>query len=252
MTEDRAVEMTERLLRDAGIGPGMRVLDVGCGVGGVTTMAARLVGDEGFVVGIDRNERALERARARAAEASIANVDFVAADLMAAPVDSGPYDAIVGRRVLMYQPDRVAVLRALVQVLRPGGVVAFQEVDATMVPASTTAHPLHDQVNRWLWQTVEREGATTSMGFELPGALEAAGLEIGGLWAEAIVQVAGRRHHTATIVRAVLPRIVAHGVASEEELDVETLDARLDEELRRTGSAYVGDMVFCAWARRPT
>ncbi len=252
MTEDRGVEMTERLLRDAGVGAGMRVLDVGCGTGDVTCLAASLVGDEGLVVGIDRNERALVRARTRAADQAIANVEFVAADLMAPPVAWQPYDAVVGRRVLMYQPDRVAVLRSLVDVLRPGGVVAFQEIDGTMTPASTTAHPLHEQVSRWMWQTVEREGATASMGFELPIALEAVGLQLGGLCAEAIVQVAGRRHHTAKIVRAVLPRIVAHGVASEQEIDVETLDARLAEELRKTGSAYVGDMSFCAWASKPT
>jgi len=251
LPDDRAIEMTERLLREAGIGPGMHVLDVGCGPGKVTFMLARIVGEGGRVVGIDRNEHALAKARAQASENGLANTSFVNADLMAPPPAEPGYDAIVGRRVLMYQPDRLAVVRALARVVRPGGVVAFQETDASMVPAAMTPHPLHDKAYGWLWETIAREGATRSMGLELPVVLREAGLVVGGIRAEAIVQVAGRRHHTASIVRAIVPRIVAHGVATEAEIDIDTLDARLADELERTGAAYVGDMVFCAWATKP-
>ena len=55
---------TERLFRDAGIGPGMKVLDLGSGAGDVAVLAARLVGSEGEVVGIDTNPSILESARA--------------------------------------------------------------------------------------------------------------------------------------------------------------------------------------------
>jgi len=102
------------------------------------------------------------------------------------------------------------------------------------------------------WETVEREGATTAMGLELSGALESAGLELTGIRAEAIVHTATRRHTTASIVRAMLPRMVAQGVASEASVDIDTLDARLAEELRRTHSAHVSDLVFSAWARKPS
>ncbi len=62
-------EMTERLLIDAGIGPGMRVLDVGCGRGDVALLAAKMVGAQGEVVGIDRDLVALESARGRVRDA---------------------------------------------------------------------------------------------------------------------------------------------------------------------------------------
>jgi SAM-dependent methyltransferase len=230
----------------------MRVLDVGCGRGEVSFMLAKLVGPEGLVVGLDRDAGAMSSALARAYDQRTEHVEFVTGDLLTPPRDRAPFDAIVGRRVLMYQPDRVAAVRALVDVLRPGGLAVFQEVDASMLPAPVGRHPLHERVTRWIWQTVAREGATTTMGFELPAVLAAAGLTLAGVRAEAIVQTATHRHITAIIVQAVLPRIVAQGVASEAEIDIETLDARMQEELdhaaTHAGGAFVGDMVFGAWA----
>jgi SAM-dependent methyltransferase len=250
LIEDRAAPMMERLLRDAGISTGMRILDVGCGSGQVSFMAAKLVGPRGLVVGLDRDAGAMSVALARARDNGVENVEFVTGDLLAPPTERAPFDAVVGRRVLMYQPDRVAVVRALVDVVRPGGLVVFQEVDATMVPAPAGRHPLHERVTDWIWQTVAREGATTAMGLELPCVLVTAGLTLGGARAEAIVQTADHRHITATIVRAILHRIVEQGVATEAEIDIETLDSRLQEELCHAKVAFVGDMVFSAWAWR--
>ncbi|ACY16910.1 methyltransferase domain-containing protein [Haliangium ochraceum] len=248
---DRMSEMMARLLRDAGIGAGMRVLDVGCGHGRVSRMIAALVGEGGAVIGLDRDAGAVDTARAAMRASGIANAEFVCGDLCALPAGLGDFDAIVGRRVLMYQRDRVAALRSLVSVLRPGGLAVFQEVDGTMVPASSAPCPLHEQVHRWIWQTVESEGATTSMGLELPGALAEVGLMVEDLRAEAVVQTAERRHNTAEIVRAILPRIVASGAATAAEVDADTLDERLAEELHGQRASFIGDMVFGVWARKP-
>ncbi|MBV1860284.1 MAG: methyltransferase domain-containing protein [Nannocystaceae bacterium] len=242
--------MTTRLLQDAGISEGMTVLDVGCGHGNVTRMLADRVGPKGHVVGIDLNERALDRARALCEAGDVRNVTFVCTDLATPPTRDPLYDAVVGRRVLMYVPDRLAALKALAGVLRPGGVAAFHEIDGSMTPSSRVPHPLHDSVNRWLWTTIQREGATTTMGFELPTALEAADLQLAGVWAEAIVEHAKARQPTAQRVRAVLPRIVKHGVATASEVDVDTLDARLEEELRSAGGVHVASVAFCAWATK--
>ena len=69
--------------------------------------------------------------------------------------------------------------------------------------------------------------------------------------AEAIVQTPTNPYPVGTIVRAILPRIVRCGVATAEEIDIETLDQRLEDEWRRTNATYVGDMMFGAWARKP-
>src|SRR6266481_4888988 len=72
--------LTERLFREAGIGPGQRVLDIGSGVGDVAVLAARLVGPSGEVMGVERDSRSIARARARVAKAGVHNVSFIQSD----------------------------------------------------------------------------------------------------------------------------------------------------------------------------
>src|SRR6266481_1788176 len=122
----RVAPTTERFFREAGIGPGQRVLDLGSGVGDVAMLGARLVGPSGEVVGIERDPRSLDRARARVAEAGLHNVSFIQSDVSQITA-SKPFDAVVGRFILMWLPDPTSVLRQLSLVVRPGGVVAFQE-----------------------------------------------------------------------------------------------------------------------------
>jgi len=244
-------DMTERLLVDAGIAAGMRVLDIGCGRGDVSLLVARLVGAQGSVLGVDRDAGALAMARDRVRDAGVGNVTFAQGDVSALGAEHGVFDAAVGRRVLMYLPDPVQALRGVVRLLRPGARVVFQEADATMVPASRVPLPLNARANRWMWQTVEREGGNIHMGFDLAPALEDAGLIVEEVRAEAIVQTPRSRHPVGMIVRAMMPRILAHGVATEAEIDVDTLDKRLAEECEKANATYVGDMAFGAWARVP-
>jgi len=119
--------LTERLFRDAGIGPGQRVLDIGSGVGDVAMLAANLVGPSGEVVGIERDPRSIARARSRAAGAGLSNVTFAQSDVSQVVSDK-PFDAAVGRFILQFLPDPVDVLRSLSRLVRPGGVLTFQEV----------------------------------------------------------------------------------------------------------------------------
>lgn len=248
---DRRDDMLERLLVDAGVGPGMRVVDLGCGRGDVTLLLARLVGPVGQVVGVDRDGAALAHARGRVADLGLTHVELIEADAGAVDLEPGRFDAVVGRRVLMYVPAPAAALRHLARALRPGGLMAFQEQDATMVPRSVAPLPLHERVHGWVWRTVEREGADLHMGFHLAATLEAAGLRVEQVRAEAVVQTPHTHHPMAQIVRAMLPRIVAHGVATAAELDVDTLEQRLVDERTAANATYVGDMIFGAWARTP-
>jgi 2-polyprenyl-3-methyl-5-hydroxy-6-metoxy-1,4-benzoquinol methylase len=92
---------TARFLEDAGISPGMKVLDVGTGAGDVALLAAGLVGQQGTVVGIDFNAELIETARARAAAAGCEHVSFVVRDAASVELDRG-FDAVVGRCVLFF------------------------------------------------------------------------------------------------------------------------------------------------------
>src|ERR1700745_3676398 len=120
----RLAPITERLFREAGIGPGQRVLDLGSGVGDVAMLVARLVGSSGEVVAIERDPKSIARASARVAEAGFHNVSFNESNVNEI-LDVKSFDAAVGRFILMYLPDPVATLRSISQVVRPGGVFVF-------------------------------------------------------------------------------------------------------------------------------
>src|SRR5580692_6141880 len=99
----RIAPSTERLFREAGISPGQRVLDLGSGVGDVAMLVSRIVGPSGEVVGIESDASSIERARARIAEAGFHNVSFTQTDVNQIVSDK-PFDAAVGRFILMFLP----------------------------------------------------------------------------------------------------------------------------------------------------
>ena len=113
--------ITRRFFRDAGIIAGMRVLDVGSGAGDVALLVADLVGESGEVVGVDRAPIALAKATARAGAQSRRNVFFREGDPAQMSFDR-PFDAIVGRYVLQFQPDPAAMLRKLAVHVKLGGL----------------------------------------------------------------------------------------------------------------------------------
>lgn len=120
--------LTERLLRNAGAREGMSILDLGTGAGDVALLAAEIVGPTGRVVGMDRDADHLAHARKRAAGAGLSNMTFVQGDINAPPADT-PFDIAIGRYVLMYQTDPVATVRAIAHVVKPGGAIAFHELN---------------------------------------------------------------------------------------------------------------------------
>ena len=117
---------TEHFLRDAGIVPGMRVLDIGCGMGDVTILVAQLVGPQGKVMSIDMDQASISIAQSRATAAGLVNTMFRQADVSAF-TDFEPFDAVVGRLVLEFLPDPAAIIKRLCGLLRSGGIMAFQE-----------------------------------------------------------------------------------------------------------------------------
>src|SRR5580658_6572498 len=97
-------QATRMIFTEAGIRPGMRVLDLGCGAGDSAFAAADLVGPGGSVVGLNHSPDALARARYRAVQRGLAEVQFIEGD-MHDPAPGGPYDAIVERLALWQDPD---------------------------------------------------------------------------------------------------------------------------------------------------
>src|SRR5262249_14713034 len=122
----RVAPITERFFREAGIGAGQSVLEIGSGVGDVAMLTTRLVGTSGEGVAIKGGAKSIIKARDRVTEAGLHNVSFTESDVD--EISGGkPFDAAVGRFILMYLPDPVEALRAISRLVRPGGVVVFQE-----------------------------------------------------------------------------------------------------------------------------
>jgi SAM-dependent methyltransferase len=115
-----AAPVTRALVELAGVAPGQRVLDVGCGNGEPALTAARAVGASGCVLGIDVSEGMVARARERARRAGVGNVEFRVTDAESL-ASTAAFDAAVSRFALMLAPDPVAAAAAVQRLLRPGG-----------------------------------------------------------------------------------------------------------------------------------
>lgn len=114
---------------------GEQVVDVGSGAGFDTFIAARQVGSDGRVVGVDMTEEMLAKARANAAGLGFANVAFREGLAERLPVDDGWADAVVSNGVINLCPDKPAVFEEIARVLRPGGVLQFADIaNGTAVP----------------------------------------------------------------------------------------------------------------------
>lgn len=147
---------TRQLLTEAGLTAGMRVLDVGSGSGDVSFLAADLVGSNGYVLGVDRSPAAVDRARTKAVHHNARNVGFEVGDPASMHFEK-PFDAIIGRFVLMYQDDPATSLRNMIRYLREGGLVAFQELDSTAC-RSWPAGPIFEEAARWLMEGLRSSG----------------------------------------------------------------------------------------------
>ena len=239
---------TRMILRCAGLGLGMRVLDLGCGAGDLAFVAAELVGSRGEIVGVDQSVDSVSRATARASERGLSNARFVVGDIHD-PAPDGPFDAIICRLVLMYVPDPAAVLRTQAASLRPGGVAAPIEFDLYSA-RSLPATPLVAQAHSWLLDAFTAAHIDPALGPGLWAVLEQAGLQPRGM--------IGVQPHfgpddpdgaalLAGIVTTALPLIERTGIATAAQVDTHTLRQRISDELALASAVFAHPTLISAW-----
>ena len=253
MEQSRLFEpITRRFLTSAGIGEGMRVLDIGCGAGDVSLIAAELVGSEGEIVGVDMNPEILDTARMRVREAGNDNAQFIAGDVQT--LDLGErFDALVGRLVLMYLPDPTAALKQLLTRLHPGSIVMFQEIDFTITRSYRNPDtPLTSQLSDWIVEVFERSGANATMGLDLHRVFMEAGLPEPTL--DAGLLLGGSADwpgysYVANSFRSVVPLLEQYGIATAEEVDVDTIPQRVRAEIVAAKRPVIIPPHIGAWAR---
>jgi SAM-dependent methyltransferase len=241
--------LTDRLLRQAGLAPGMRVLDLGSGSGNVARLAADLVGPHGAVVGIERDPAAVELARRRTESA---NVEFRVGDVQALEEIEGDFDAVIGRLVIMYLTDPVAALRRAAALVRPGGVICVHEADL-VYPSANPFGPLWSRTQTYFTQALEKAGIARSMGPALYGTFRMAGLPGPTLLVEAFA--AGGPDAPAwawaNVISAAIPLMERFGVATRADIDPDTLADRLLAETLADDGCVIGPPMFGAWATVP-
>ena len=244
--------ITRHFLEAMGLQSGMRVLDVGCGVGDVALLAARMVGPGGEVVGIDLDESAVQMARHRAAGEELTNVQFHTGDLQEYMSD-GLFDAVVGRCVLLHQHNPGRALSFAVKYVRSGGIVGFQEPWFSR-GFSVPKLPLFEEVIGWLHSTVRASGLDGDIGLHLPFIFASVGLPAPKLTFEALMDCSADSEiceFVADTVRSLLPRLEQLGIVSARRVQVETLAGRLRQEQAELGGVLGMMPLMGAWCRKP-
>lgn len=215
------------LWRRAGIAPGARVLDVGCGPGYASVDLAQLVGAEGRVVGLDESEGFIGELNRRAGVLGLGHLSGHVGDVqaigaaLAGEVDDGGdvgFDAAFARWVLCFVPDPAAVIAGIVERLRPGGRVVlfdyFNYGSMTMAPRDAA----FDEVVRAIGAAWRAPGGDPDVMGRMPGILLDAGLEVTHLDVHQRIARPGGAMWAwpTTFFASFLPRIVETGFMSEE------------------------------------
>jgi hypothetical protein len=195
------------------------------------------------------NPAMIDVARQRAQAASITNVAFLQGDVSQMALDD-QFDAVVGRAILMYIKDRAALLRRLSQQLRPGGILAFQELDLTLAGTTLPHAPVFEQTGQRTKQVFGRAGLDTE-GLNLFRLFLEAGLPAPEM--DLITTVGGSDwagyEHLADVASALLPLMIQWGIATEEEVQANTLQQRLREEAARLQSVSMSLGLMNVWTR---
>jgi ubiquinone/menaquinone biosynthesis C-methylase UbiE len=179
-------------LRRVALRPGQRVLDVACGTGIVTRLAAPVLGGGGSIVGVDLNGDMLEVARGNAPAAG-ARVEWHHADAASLPFPDAAFDVVLCQQGLQFLPDKPAALAEMHRVLKPDGLLAV------CVWCSIANSPLHASIAEWIAGHIGRDVAdrfSAPFGFGQPASLRSA------------IRAAGFRSveiHVDTVMRRLLP-----------------------------------------------
>lgn len=243
--------ITERLFREAGIGPRQRVLDLGSGLGDVAMAAAKLVGPSGEVVGIERDANSIARATVRVAAAGLHNVSFLQTDVNGIS-SAKPFDAAVGRFILMFLPDPLSVLRSVVRLVRPSGVVAFQEPSWVGMLAMAAPLPLWSRLLGAIHETFLRSGVNPEMGLNLWRTFQEIGLPAPKLHLDMLLGAdASFTAIMSDLLCSVRPLAEQRNVPLDNLGDFETLSQRVQAEVTAANTVISVVPIVSVWSRKP-
>ena len=196
-----------------GIGPGLRVLDVGCGGGDVTREIARRIGAGGHVTGIDMDEVEIGLAREEATALRLVNVDYRVGNLLTDTIGER-FDAIYARFLLSHLSNPELGLARMVACLKPGGLIVLEDVDFSGCFCHPPRAAFADYV-RWYEESARRRGADSHLGVRLPSLLAEAGIQVDGARAVIPAAIEGPIKEIAvSTLSAIADAVIEEGLAS--------------------------------------
>ena len=245
---------TEKFFRAAGVVPGMRVLDIGSGMGDVALLAADIVRTEKarYLESTAMPRHWITRVGVQRSKGCSSWVSFQAANLDEFET-TDKFDALVGRYILLYQPDAAATIRHLLRYVNRGGIVVFHDIDFPDPHPSYPPCPLFDQAYALLGEAFRRAGAPPDFGRRLGKTFVDAGLAFPTIMGETVVGGGPGSYVYAWVANtliSVIPRLEALGLALPPGLPADhTLAERIEEEAVRLGSQILAPGQFGAWTR---
>jgi len=207
------------LLDQIGVQPGWRAVDIGCGPIGILNLLSQRVGPRGAVIGLEREPRFVEMARAEIAKRGMGNVTMIQADGLNTGLEKGSFDLVHERLVLINVSAREAFLTEMMSLLRSGGTVALEDVD-NVSWLCQPAHPSWDILLNAFHAVFQRGGGDPFVGRRLPVMLRAAGVR--NIQTKVTVETPPlgdyRRTHLLSLIDSVRDKIVASGMLDDAKL----------------------------------
>ncbi len=237
------------LLDSVGLQPGAHAIDVGCGVLGILHLLALRVGRGGRVVGLDREPRILELARALAKQRGVA-AELIEGDATQIGLEAESFDFVHARTLLLNVADPEAALAEMIRLAKPGGVVAVQEPDSAGWVCDPP-HPSWEVLRSAVTGAYRASGKDFDIGRRTARMLGNAGLDHIDVRVTARVTKPGDYYQTflPTLVALVADQIVAGGAVNTEQLDAHAVALRA--HLSAPGTITCQPLIWQAWGTKP-
>ena len=254
IAQARGLEEPARWMLDQiNIEPGIRAVDVGCGPIGIMNLLSERVGADGTVIGVEREPRFFDAARAELSKRGLLNVQFVNADAINTGLDQNSYDFVHERLVLINIPptSQQAVLKEMLSLLKPGGTIAIQEFDFVSF-ACDPEHPSWNVLfNIWCEAFHAAGGGNLFIGRSLARLLRSAGAENIQLHVHANVPRIGeyQRMHLLSLIGSTPDLMLASGRLNAAELQGHMVE--LAKHLADPATTLIDRLVIQAWGTKP-
>lgn len=241
---------TQRMLVAAGLREGMRVLDIGCGTGSVSLLAAELTGPRGQVVAIDRSATAIKVAVESVRDENLSHVDFRVSALDDLSDVEG-FDMVVGRYVLIHQPNAVEFLKKAAQFVRPGGCVAFHELNIVDYLPSFPTIELWDAVLKEVFTRFQKTCPEAGVARNMVSAFVSAGLGVPDMFCEIAVvggSNTGSPEWLINTLRSMSDGAEQTRLADGREIQLDATMVELGRAIDAVHAQVMGPYQVCAWA----